>query len=273
MLRARGRPQLMVCGVFAHIGCQLTVADAVMRDIEPFFVADALADFSRDHHDPAVAYVSECCGIAVTTAPCLRRLSMNQLDPESLSRDRMRAEIAATLCLSPDQIGEDENLIDLGLDSLRAMALVLRWQERGLHLDFAELAEQPTLAHWWILPRRRTPALVPGAGGARHRPGRRPDPDPARRSAAAAGHARSRRQFRPVRARRAARPGSTDDPAPTRQPGHGQFQCRRNPPAWDGRLCRLEGGGDDVHPLPRAGTGGRRHPLQRGGATPAGSRR
>lgn len=49
-----GRDQLIVCGVYAHIGCQLTAAEAFQRDIEPFFVADALGDFSREKHMAAV---------------------------------------------------------------------------------------------------------------------------------------------------------------------------------------------------------------------------
>ncbi|MBJ3778757.1 isochorismatase family protein [Acuticoccus sp. 2012] len=67
LLHARGRDQLVVCGVYAHIGCLLTVADAFMRDIEPFLVADAVADFSRIRHDMALSYVAAVCGTPVTT--------------------------------------------------------------------------------------------------------------------------------------------------------------------------------------------------------------
>ncbi|MGD9739629.1 MAG: isochorismatase family protein [Bauldia sp.] len=74
MLAARRRDQLIVTGVYAHIGCLLTTADAFMRDIEPFFVADAVADFSREHHDRAVAYVAELCGRPVVTADALTAL-------------------------------------------------------------------------------------------------------------------------------------------------------------------------------------------------------
>lgn len=67
MLRARGRDQLIVTGVFAHIGCLLTAADAFMRDVQPFFIADAVADFSRERHDSAVAYANDRCAAAMTT--------------------------------------------------------------------------------------------------------------------------------------------------------------------------------------------------------------
>lgn len=67
MLRARGRDQLIVTGIYAHIGCLLTAADAFMRDIEPFFVADAVADFSRADHDRAAAYVAETCARPIMT--------------------------------------------------------------------------------------------------------------------------------------------------------------------------------------------------------------
>ena len=67
MMRARGRDQLIICGIYAHIGCMLTAADAFMRDIEPFFVADAVADFSREKHDLAVSYVAQVCGVPLTT--------------------------------------------------------------------------------------------------------------------------------------------------------------------------------------------------------------
>jgi hypothetical protein len=39
-----------VCGVFAHIGCLLTAADAFSLDFETFLLADAVADFSLSDH-------------------------------------------------------------------------------------------------------------------------------------------------------------------------------------------------------------------------------
>lgn len=68
LLRARGRDQLIVCGVYGHMGCMLTAVEAYMRDFEAFIVADALADFSREYHDLAVRYVAERCGVALTVA-------------------------------------------------------------------------------------------------------------------------------------------------------------------------------------------------------------
>lgn len=68
MLRSRGRDQLIVTGVYAHIGCLLTAADAFMRDVQPFFVVDAVADFSRERHDMAIRYATERCAVPLTTA-------------------------------------------------------------------------------------------------------------------------------------------------------------------------------------------------------------
>jgi bifunctional isochorismate lyase/aryl carrier protein len=73
-LRAAGRDQLIVTGVFAHIGCLLTSADAFMRDIETFFVADAVADFSRERHDQAVEYAAGRCAVPVLTSSLIEQL-------------------------------------------------------------------------------------------------------------------------------------------------------------------------------------------------------
>jgi aryl carrier-like protein len=73
------------------------------------------------------------------------------MSEHDLTFDQMRAEIAAILHDEPDAIDPDESLIELGLDSIRAMALVTRWQARGIALDFSVFAERPTLAGWWQL--------------------------------------------------------------------------------------------------------------------------
>lgn len=70
------------------------------------------------------------------------------------TRERMRADIARALRMAPDEFGDDEDLADLGLDSLRAIDLVTRWGEQGLTLDFGELAERLTVDAWWGVAER-----------------------------------------------------------------------------------------------------------------------
>ncbi|GAB4071587.1 phosphopantetheine-binding protein [Ancylobacter sonchi] len=74
---------------------------------------------------------------------------------ESLTMDGMRRDIAAMLHEDPSEIGEADSLLDLGLDSMRAMNLVLGWSEGGLDLEFSEFAEDPTLAGWWTIVARQ----------------------------------------------------------------------------------------------------------------------
>ncbi|ASR42332.1 phosphopantetheine-binding protein [Luteimonas sp. S4-F44] len=68
-------------------------------------------------------------------------------DPLTLAR--MRADIARQLGEAPEDIGDDDNLMDLGLDSMRVLGLVMKWGESGLPLEFSHLAEHTTLAGWW----------------------------------------------------------------------------------------------------------------------------
>ncbi|WP_394847172.1 isochorismatase family protein [Pendulispora brunnea] len=73
-LAQQRRNQLIICGVYAHIGCQVTATDAFMADIKPFFVADALGDFSLERHEMALRYVAHCSGKVVTTSQVLNEL-------------------------------------------------------------------------------------------------------------------------------------------------------------------------------------------------------
>lgn len=75
MLAERGRDQLIVCGVYAHVGCLITACDAFSRDIAPFFVADAVADFNAEYHHMALRYAAERCARTLTTADLLTQLA------------------------------------------------------------------------------------------------------------------------------------------------------------------------------------------------------
>lgn len=75
----------------------------------------------------------------------------------NVTLENMRADIATMIHEPPEAIGDDDNLIDLGLDSIRAMALLQRWIAAGAHIEFAEFAEKPELGHWWKLILRGKP--------------------------------------------------------------------------------------------------------------------
>ncbi|WMJ69443.1 phosphopantetheine-binding protein [Stenotrophomonas sp. 24(2023)] len=66
-----------------------------------------------------------------------------------LTLERMRADVARVLDCAPGDIGDDDNLIDLDLDSMRMLGLVLAWSNTGLPVEFAQLAEYSTLRGWW----------------------------------------------------------------------------------------------------------------------------
>ncbi|WP_312671032.1 isochorismatase [Pseudescherichia sp.] len=141
MLKESGRNQLLITGVYAHIGCMTTATDAFMRDIKPFMVADALADFSRDEHLMALNYVAGRSGRVVMTEDLL---------PVPVSKAALRAVVLPLLDES-DEPMDDENLIDYGLDSVRMMALAARWRKVYGDIDFVMLAKNPTIDAWWAL--------------------------------------------------------------------------------------------------------------------------
>ncbi|MFD4143287.1 isochorismatase family protein [Streptomyces sp. NPDC058572] len=77
LLRSEGRDQLIICGVYAHLGVLLTAADAFMNDIQPFVVADAVADFSAEEHAMALRWAAHS-GKVCTTNALLRDLLLHR---------------------------------------------------------------------------------------------------------------------------------------------------------------------------------------------------
>jgi len=151
-LRQSKRSQLLICGVYTHIGCQATACDAFMSDVQAFLIADASADFSRQHHDQALDYVAGCCGSVLSLAQVLETLqsapATGQSTKSQLVLARLRQQVSDLLGLGGHAIDAHDNLLELGLDSVRLMALIENINAQGAEVDFVELAERPTLAAW-----------------------------------------------------------------------------------------------------------------------------
>lgn len=84
--------------------------------------------------------------------------SLNSGEIPTLTLETMRADIAAILHEDPSEIGDHDSLIDLGLDSIRAMTLLQRWRELGMNVEFSAFAVKPELGHWWELISNSTSA-------------------------------------------------------------------------------------------------------------------
>lgn len=70
---------------------------------------------------------------------------------QPLSLADFRATVVAMLGDAGAQLADDDNLLDAGLDSMRAMNLAMEWGEAGIPLDFADLAESPSIAALYAL--------------------------------------------------------------------------------------------------------------------------
>ena len=149
LLKQKGRDQLIITGIYAHIGCLQTASDGFMSEIQPFLVADALGDFSREQHLMALNYAAKLCAVTTVTDRLIEMLGpagAGKFSPQSV-----REEVAELLVQPPSELGDDENLLDRGLDSIRIMSLVERWRRKGVEVTFVELAERPTLTDWYAL--------------------------------------------------------------------------------------------------------------------------
>ncbi|MET7419663.1 salicylate synthase [Dactylosporangium sp. NPDC005555] len=84
--------------------------------------------------------------------------------------ERLRLVAAELTEEEPEDIAADTNLFELGLESIALMRLVRDWRQDGIEVNFAELAENPTLDGWAKLLDDRRPVapadtVEPAASG------------------------------------------------------------------------------------------------------------
>jgi isochorismate hydrolase len=73
-MRRLDRDQLVICGVYAHVGILMTAHEGFSNDIQTFLVGDAVADFSLDYHRLALEYAASRCSVTVSTRTALAML-------------------------------------------------------------------------------------------------------------------------------------------------------------------------------------------------------
>lgn len=87
-------------------------------------------------------------------------------DSRTALRDWLAEQLAELLGEPLDDVralADDDDLLGCGLDSIRLMYLQERVRARGLAVDFAQLAQRPSLGAWLELLAGAAPLGVPPA--------------------------------------------------------------------------------------------------------------
>lgn len=150
-LAAAGRDQLVITGVYAHIGVLATAFDAFMQEIHPFVVADAVADFTPQDHRRALSQVASCSGVVTTTATVLDTFSPQE--PPMTASNPLTAVVADAFTRARDAdfaaralAAPDADLFALGLNSLQAFDVLDHLlDEAEVEVDYAAFTVSPTV--------------------------------------------------------------------------------------------------------------------------------
>ncbi|WP_217383771.1 phosphopantetheine-binding protein [Streptomyces sp. NK08203] len=71
--------------------------------------------------------------------------------PSALTLQQFRADLAEVLHQEPEEVDLEDSPVSAGLDSLRLVTLVERWEQHGIVVSFIDLAELPSFWGWWQL--------------------------------------------------------------------------------------------------------------------------
>lgn len=152
-MQTEEKNQLIICGIYSHIGILSTALDGFMYDIKPIVIADAVADFSENEQKMALNFIATRCGYIETLSTALKTLDnappLTSSATSELSIHAIQHDVADILQVPTSDVETDENLIYLGLDSIRVMTLLEKWRGQGANITFLDLAEKTTIDEWW----------------------------------------------------------------------------------------------------------------------------
>lgn len=143
MLKESGCNQLIIIGVYVYIGCMIIVIDVFMCDIKLFMVVDVLVDFSCDEYLMLLKYVVGCFGWVVMIEELLLVFIF-------VSK-AVLCEVILLLLDEFDELFDDDNLIDYGLDLVCMMVLAVCWCKVYGDIDFVMLVKNLIIDVWWKL--------------------------------------------------------------------------------------------------------------------------
>ncbi|MEX0426649.1 isochorismatase family protein [Nocardioides sp. DS6] len=146
-LAGAGRDQLVITGVYAHIGITATAFDGFQREVQPFVVADAVADFGADQHARALDQIAACCGVVALADHVVAAFTPGRADGWD---GQVRAALARLL---PTELVErafaepEADLFELGLNSLQAFDMLDDLADAGVDIDFGEFTRRACVAY------------------------------------------------------------------------------------------------------------------------------
>lgn len=134
---------MIIIGVYVYIGCMIIVIDVFMCDIKLFMVVDVLVDFSCDEYLMLLKYVVGCFGWVVM----IEELLLVFIFVSKV----VLCEVILLLLDEFDELFDDDNLIDYGLDLVCMMVLVVCWCKVYGDIDFVMLVKNLIIDVWWKL--------------------------------------------------------------------------------------------------------------------------